>query len=391
VESREAVFYVNSVNNIISIIKGVGLTPDQVNILCSNTTSNQKRLKKRLGKKYPIGSVPLKGEPHKMFTFCTRTVYLGADFYSTCARTFVLSDANIDSLAVDISLDLPQILGRQRLVENPWKNHAEFFFKNLGEGKELTKQDFDDRVEEKTKSTNTRLLIFSRVVEEDEKKALAENYKDSILLRNYSRDYISVNTIDGVCVPVFNNLVYIAEQRAYDIQQVDYKDRFSVFNTIKSDSGAKLDKMSEFIDYLRNPENTIPVRLRVLCETSEFTEEEKKVIAQQASEKFDKFYNLLGPERCKALGYNQTKLTKEIKDMLIPRDKIKESFLISFEVGKRYTNTEAKEKVRQIYQDLNINKSPKAVDIKEFFNIKSVLMIMPDKSKIHGIEILEIL
>lgn len=61
-----------------------------------------------------------------MFTFCTRTVYLGADFYSLCARSFIFSDSNIDSLAVDISEDLPQILGRQRLFDNPWKNSATF-------------------------------------------------------------------------------------------------------------------------------------------------------------------------------------------------------------------------------------------------------------------------
>ena len=64
-----------------------------------------------------------------MFTFCTRTVYLGADFYSDNARSFILSDANIDCLAVDISLDLPQILGRQRSLTNPWKDSAEFYFK----------------------------------------------------------------------------------------------------------------------------------------------------------------------------------------------------------------------------------------------------------------------
>lgn len=64
-----------------------------------------------------------------MFTLCTRTVYLGADFYSTCARSFIFSDANIDCLSVDISLDLPQILGRQRLDCNPWKNCAELYYK----------------------------------------------------------------------------------------------------------------------------------------------------------------------------------------------------------------------------------------------------------------------
>ena len=66
-----------------------------------------------------------------MFTFCTRTVYLGADFYSTNARSFIFSDANIDCLSVDISMDLEQILGRQRLIENPWKDYAKVFIRTL--------------------------------------------------------------------------------------------------------------------------------------------------------------------------------------------------------------------------------------------------------------------
>ena len=106
--SKEAVFYVNSVNNITSIIKRAGLTPGQVNILVANTQENEKKVKKRLGRKFNIGRVPLRDEPRKMFTFCTRTVYLGADFYSDNARSFIISDANIDTLAVDITLDLPQ-------------------------------------------------------------------------------------------------------------------------------------------------------------------------------------------------------------------------------------------------------------------------------------------
>ena len=114
IESKEAVFYVNSVNNITSIVKRAGLIPEQVNILVANTSDNVKKIHRSLGRKFDIGTVPLRNEPRKMFTFCTRTVYLGADFYSDKARSFVVSDANIDTLAVDITLDLPQILGRQR-------------------------------------------------------------------------------------------------------------------------------------------------------------------------------------------------------------------------------------------------------------------------------------
>jgi hypothetical protein len=86
VKSVEAVFYVNSVDKLTSIIKESGLSDSEVNILCSNTEENQKKIWRKLKVRktdglYKIGRVPLKGEPRKTFTFCTRTVYLGADFY----------------------------------------------------------------------------------------------------------------------------------------------------------------------------------------------------------------------------------------------------------------------------------------------------------------------
>ena len=149
IESREAVFYVNSVSNIVSVLKKCNLDPSEVNILCANTPEN----KKKLGRRYKIGSVPLLGEPHKMFTFCTRTVYLGADFYSDNARSFILSDANIETLAVDITLDLPQILGRQRLSNNPWKNKAELYYKTLSNKNIVLKDEFDKILERKTDNT----------------------------------------------------------------------------------------------------------------------------------------------------------------------------------------------------------------------------------------------
>ena len=154
VESREAVLYVNSVKNICDIISRCGLKPENTNVLCSNTDDNEVKIRKAFGftkksfeDKYGkgvtcIGKVPTREEKNKMFTLCTRTVYLGADFYSDNARTFIFSDANIDSLTVDITIDLPQILGRQRLEENPWKNRAELYYKTLDSKKALTQEDF---------------------------------------------------------------------------------------------------------------------------------------------------------------------------------------------------------------------------------------------------------
>ena len=148
IESKEAVFYVNSVKNIIGIINKCGLTPDQVNILCADTENNKAKIKNKLGKDFSIGKVPLKNEPNKMFTFCTRTVYLGADFYSKCARTFIISDANLKTLKVDISLDLPQILGRQRDDDNPWHNRAEFYYKTTYDFRKVPQEVFEKEINE---------------------------------------------------------------------------------------------------------------------------------------------------------------------------------------------------------------------------------------------------
>ena len=403
IQSREAVFYVNSVNNILSVIKSEGLKPEEVNILCSNTNDNIQRIKKRLGEKFIIvegegedkvekaGFVPLRGQPHKMFTFCTRTVYLGADFYSTNARTFILSDANIDSLAVDISLDLPQILGRQRLESNPWKNHAEFYFKNLGSGKGILKDEFNKLVDRKVEETNHLLTVLNKA-DPEERTALIRKYKKDIVFSNYKDDYLSINiSYNESPVPVFNNLVYIAELRAFDIQQVDYKDRFTVFSTLKLGSEVEFDKMTRYIDMLReDTSKSIPDRLRMLCETKEFTDDEKKVIAHQVSEKFDKFYNILGPDRCKANGYKTSDLIKEI-NILTSRDNILQEFESVFVIGNRYSNKDIKLYLTNIYSRLGLYKTPKTTDLNEFFEVKKVQIFSSDRSsKENGLEILRL-
>ena len=384
VQSKEAVFYLNSVGDIFKIIKSMSLSPDSVNILCADTPQNRAKMKKKLGKKYSIGKVPLKGELHKMFTFCTRTVYLGADFYSTNARSFILSDANIESLAVDISLDLPQILGRQRLIENPWKNHAEFYFKNLGVGLEVDKKVFDDRIKDKIDSTNAFLNVFKKASNK-EQEVLINKCSIVIDSTKYRDDYVSVNYYNGIKIPVFNNLVLISEQRAYDIQQIDYKDRFSVFNIIKNNK-IKLDRIGNIIEYLRNTDNgQFSERLRYLCETQDFTNEEKSLIAQQVSEKFDKFYNIVGPERCRNLGYNVTYIKQEIENKQIGNNDIKKKFLETFNIGDKFSNPEAKKIINRIYQELGLNLKAKAVDLEKYFNITHAKIKLDTGEWVHGI------
>lgn len=378
VESKEVVFYVNSVSNITNLIKRAKLKPDQVNILVANTPDNTKKIHKRLGKKFNIGTVPLRNEPRKMFTFCTRTVYLGADFYSDNAKTVVLSDANIETLAVDISLDLPQILGRQRLVENPWKDEATVYFRYLLDKSKVNKKSFDERIDWKLKKTGNLLTIFDEtrnVLKGD----LSETYQKITKAFNYRDDYVAVNVEEDPetggpkLIPVINNLVLVSERRAFDMQQTEYADRFTVFNEVGKVSTieAMSDKVSEFFEEyeLRDSRQR---KLKFLCESFEkFDKSEWRYILDNLTEiHFQEYIEVLGLEECKAQAYNTSLLNKKLDVLSFDKTKLNELILNEFKVGSTYPKSYIKIKLAELYNAVGYRATAKASDLENLFTIK---------------------
>ena len=378
--SKEAVFYVNSVNHIISIIKKLGLRPEQVNILCADTEENRKKIKKRLGKDYDIGSVPLKGEVWKMFTFCTRTVYLGADFYSFCAQSYIFSDSNSDCLAVDISEDLPQILGRQRLFENPWKNSATFYYRVTADYKKMNGEDFKEIVERKQRTTEDLLKAYSDSSVSSVKYALAVKYQKDAKNSSYKDDYVAVNKIindvtgDIILVPVLNNLVMVNEIRAFKIQQIDYADRFAVFSTIHNQLSPDDFVNQEAAEFLKTyySYKTLYEKLKSLCEYGLSEDTIKIVLGQIPDDDEIKSYYSLGPQRLKALGYSTTKIKRELGIVTFSWELLRQEIYSSFREGEKYTLSSLKLKLRDIYISINYQSTPKATDIEKWFKIKEV-------------------
>ena len=372
--SDEAVFYVNSVNHIVSIIKKCDLQPEEVNILCSDTPDNQKRIQRKLGKKFVIGDVPLKGVKPKMFTFCTRTVYLGADFYSTCARSFIFSDSNIDSLAVDISEDLPQILGRQRLFKNPWKNEAIFYYRSTCDYRKISQEEFDKEIERKKRSTNNLLSAFSTALD-DAKYDLAKTYQKNTKSYNYKDDYIAVNEHrGGTLIPVLNNLVLVNEIRAFRIQQIDYKDRFTVFstihNTLSSDDIIN-QKVSEFLREYQKL-GTFKSKLKYLCEYG-FSDEVIGIVLDQIGEhdNIKSYYISLGSQKLRALGYDKYKIEKELGIVTFSYELLESSIYSEFKVGDKLTLSSIKDRLDYLYKSISYTATPKATDLEKFFEIKN--------------------
>ena len=412
IESREATLFLNSVKGICQAIKTNMLHINECNVLCARTEQNEKEVRKAFNDvlkketehlsthpKIPgdyevIGRIPKKGEPHKMFTFCTRTVYLGADFYSTNSRTFIFSDANIDCLSVDISMDLEQILGRQRLDENPWKNSARLYVKTLNKSKSLSEDDFKLYLDKKIKRSKKLLEGFNDIRDEN-KHEVAETYETAAKCTYYKKDYVAVNHhAGGDLVPVFNNLVLVSEIRSFEVQQIDYKDRFSVFASLKegsyirsTDSVEK--ELSEF-EAIGNTREKLKYLVKYTTETPGVTEQQINNFLSQIPSKYSDYYYLLGPERIKANGYLEADLRKEwIK--VNSEVKIDEGMITriynTFNVGEKYGKAKIKSTLKNIYSEFNFDKTAKASDLTDYFVLKST-KAQENGSWVNGFEIL---
>ena len=326
-----------------------------------------------------------------MFTLCTRTVYLGADFYSTNAKSFVFADANVDSLTVDISLDLPQIVGRQRLDCNPWKNRAEMYVKTISEGNIETKEQLDERIEKKDKATYDLLNAWNDT-RPDAKHSLAESYQYVARTANYRNNYVSVSVHNGKdLVPVFNKYVRIAERRAWELQQRNYKDDITVFDSLKEGNDVGISEVDKIIQDLKSY-TTFPEKMKRIYEL-ELPAVVADAVLKRLPIDYGNFYRSVSPENAKRMSYRKNALekryTRSINNQAVDQELLMIGLQDSFVVGGRYTKSEIKEKLGDIYNQIGLDKTPKATDLENYFETKRCILTV-DGKRYEGFEIVKI-
>ena len=390
--STEAVFYFNSISDIIRVINKTSLTSDQVNIICADDGNNDGKLK-RIG--HSIGKIPLKGETNKMFTFCTKAAYIGSDFYSDCASSYVFADPNIKSLALDISLDLPQIVGRQRNRENPFKNNIVIFYKTKRkDDKDLTEEEFKKTQEERKRLTKDLLTGFITLTPSQQSGYL-QKLKDSIKVSKYENDFISVSKKTNQ--PVYNSFIEISQERGWEVSQKDYQDKISVTKSLESltsnisEYQSDLEKeVQDFLDNCFYSTGIFREKMKMYCEFMDKHQGSKEVsdiiYFKIKDPKYRKYYNFYGTSGCKSKGYFEDKL----KLGMIEVSKESElSFVIykKFRAGDRFTKKDIKQILQDIYRDLGITSKAKATDLRKYFKLTRTCITLPDKTTENGFKL----
>jgi len=393
--SKELVIFMNSITSICSIIKKNDLKPEEVNVICADSTTNITKLKK-VG--HRIGRIPMEGEYHKMFTFCTRTSYLGADFYSTNAFTVVCSDCNIQTMTVDIVLDLPQILGRQRLKENVFRNEALILYHSeTKKGAIINEKKLvnDEKIAQKEERTNKLLAGFELMSDEQKSEWAIKASRDNELYKN---DYLGISKRTGKVMS--NYLVMIADKRAYDVTRREYIDEITIKRGIESISTANVEvidgnielELQQAYDHLLsefNKDNNFVRRMKLLCDTyfqypEFYTKYANSPLPCMIPIEYQNYINILGFEKIRALSYQEGDIIKEI-ETLKNLGTVDISSL--FTVGEKYTKKYIKETLGEFYNTNKIHKTPKASDLEEYFILKSIKLKVDDKWE-NGFEII---
>lgn len=388
--SKEAILYINSVKDIVKVIKNLNIKPEEVNIICSSTPENigkLKELSKAMNMEYKIGDIPGKGDTHKMFTFCTSTVYVGADFYSDNAYTYIFANPKVESLTIDVSVDIQQIIGRQRLDSNPFKNMATLYFNT--KASDMTEEAFNESIRLKNEKTNRQIENFNSAPHKEE---FIEGLNKK---PNHKENYCCISKDkNGNQVIEKNILIELADRRAWEISNKIFNNDFSMFTALSVNMNVTKDTDSDDSEVKAifqkwNEMKSFKDRAFFYCEACKDIPE----VLDKCSfipTKYKEYYEALGEEGMKELGWREDYIKNAIAPIPFeqrPNDKIMERLRAKLEIGKFYTKIDIKELLCNIFKELELKGKPSASDISFYIDCEEKSKRM-DGKKVVGYQVI---
>lgn len=385
VYSNEAVFFLNSVNDIISIIKKKGLTENDTRVICADNKENVKALK---SVDFSIAHVPGINDyktDNKTFTFVTKASFEGTDFYSDCSTTYIFANPNKDHLALDISIDISQIIGRCRTKSNPFRKDIMFFYKTSNNSAEEIHA-YIDKIQEKINRTRTTMANLIGINDMN----LISKLKTAQKIDQYRYDYIDIVEENDTSSIAFNKLALVADTRAAEIKSLQYRNIFTVSDNLKQKyniidyAPTVNENLQEFYSNFMKDCN-FARRMQLYCETLEIKPEYKESleVIREVPDIIKDAYNIIGPVKAKALGYKETAIAEEISrfqsdDTIahILRNKLK---YYSF-----YNNKDLKNIIAETYRQVGLECNAKASDITKYFSHYKKVKIRENKERILG-------
>ena len=364
--SYEAVIFLNSVKDINRIIRKYVDNRKEINVsditvICADTSENLADLNYKLAGKVKIAkSIPKERDPKTIWTFVTRTAFEGVDMYSSNASSYVIANYRVPSLSLDIASDIPQIIGRQRCLYNPFRCVLHIFYtQNLSI---IEDSEYQEWQREKMDYSNALIGIWKDAAKNRKGEAL--KLVNLAIKSEPNKQYLS--TADGE--PKINSLLIIDEDYCRDILK-NQQQWFVMSQRLgQIELPAQLARLRDDLDKTTG-QKTTQERIRLICEFINAYPHMKvdlfNMLHQQGYRNISYYFNVLSLDRIRANGYDTWKMDQEIRNSSSVGS-IRDLAGKKFESGRTYSNKEVKEMLQDIYDEIGLNKRAKATDLKEY-------------------------
>ena len=363
--STEAVFFLNSVTDIVSIINKNSLKPSETLVICADEPKNRAALRKL---QHAIGVVPNEVEyksQNKPFTFVTKCAFEGTDFYSDCSTTYVFADSNRDNLSLDISIDLPQIAGRCRSRNNPFRNEIYYFYKDSNLENGMNERQMIQYYDEKRNATIAKVQQLQQITD----PGILDKLKTAQVIEKYTKDYLDVEDYGSTPCAVCNDLAFIADLRAVEIKMMQYRGSYQMLRCMRNNGFNATHRFSQAEQLYKQfyqeffADSNFQRRMKLYIDTVQCYPELLPIIeeASVVPIEFKQYYRYLGAERIKRSGYVESILRKHLEDA----SKFS-SVNITLDQERVYSNAEIKSMIQAEYNRLGMNATAKATDITKY-------------------------
>ena len=360
IRSYEAFFFINSVTDIVAILKHCNLSNEEVRIVCANNDENERKLSG-----YTISN---SRSPNKMFNFITSKSFEGADYHSKTGLCFVVSTQSNPHTQASIDTDIPQIAGRIRTKDNPFRNFMVHIFNT-----NYKKLNLDMTYEQMEAKTNSALETAQKTVEffnSAKDKEVKENLRAN-LMQNLNKWYMSYDHIKDQFI--LNDILPKLELYNYLVNQRIYRDGISV------SKGYKENGIETFVEDYLKVEDSISTKklsfkeafLRYAKIMSENAHSPALLLLEEQQPLIRAAFHNLGVARVKNLRY--IKKSVEAALSCLDEDKTKEQKLAQLIVrliptATTITVANALDKMSQAYNEIGINRKPKSKELHQWFD-----------------------
>ena len=375
-KSYEAFFFINSVKDIVGILNHCHLTNDEVRIICADTPDNHEKL---IG--YDISN---SRSANKMFTFITSKSFEGADYHSETGICFVVSSASNPHTQASIDTDLPQIAGRIRTPENPFRYNLVHIFNTTYKDMRLymTYDQMKAKTDEALHTAQETVEMFNKTKNKKVKEHLRNNIKHD--LNSLYMKYDKLNDQFSV-----NDILPKLELYNYKVNQIVYRTGVSIKKDYKDNN---IDAKYHFEPVKETEDTELPVVkkidfreafLRYARIMSKDPHSPALMLLEEQQPLIRPAYHNLGVERVRNLRY----IKKSIEAALScqDEDKTKDQKLARLMVKLISTPTtitvaNAWGKMSQAYNEIGISRKLKTKDLHQWFDCSE----KPYSKRING-------